>query len=91
VATQNAGLPEARILRRLQLVSERLTLEKVICREDHLRASWKLAFETPVFDGSKISVCGMAGDAKCEPPGGSCLTKAVTAGWETATCIYNMS
>jgi hypothetical protein len=41
---------------------------------------------TPVLDGSKSNVGGLAGDTKCEPPGGSRLTKAATAEWETDTC-----
>jgi hypothetical protein len=61
------------------MMSERLTLKNMICHEDHSQASWKLAFETLAFDGSKISVCRLAGDTKCEPPGGSCLMKAATA------------
>jgi hypothetical protein len=38
------------------------------------------------FDGSKSNVGGLAGHTKCEAPGGSCLTKAATAEWETDTC-----
>jgi hypothetical protein len=89
--TQNTGLLEARVRRMLHLLSGRRTCrENITMAEDCLRASWKLAFATPVFDGSKSNVGGLAGDTKCEAPGGSRLTKAATAEWETDTRTYNL-
>jgi hypothetical protein len=53
IATRNMGLLVARVSRKLRLVGGRQACyENIIMVEDRSRASWKLAFETPVFDGT---------------------------------------
>jgi hypothetical protein len=53
---QNMEILVARVSQKLRLVSGRQAChENIIMVENYSRASWKLAFETPVFNGTQGS------------------------------------